>query len=54
MQRKKLKTVQASFEIFVFSPENQWSKTLYQDTAQQNIIENLSPRIEQILQEEPP
>ncbi|MCP3762373.1 DUF1657 domain-containing protein [Domibacillus sp. A3M-37] len=50
-----LKTVQASFETFALGTENQQAKTLYQDAAQktQTIIDNFSPRIEQILQEEP-
>lgn len=50
-----LKTVQASFETFALSTENQQAKTLYQDAAQQTqtIIDGFSPRIEQILQEEP-
>ncbi|MGG3450614.1 MULTISPECIES: DUF1657 domain-containing protein [Bacillaceae] len=50
-----LKTVQASFETFALSTDNQQAKTLYQNAAQQaqTIIDNFSPRIEQILQEEP-
>ncbi len=50
-----LKTVQASFETFALSTDNQQAKTLYQNAAQQAqiIIDNFSPRIEQILQEEP-
>ncbi len=50
-----LKKVQASFETFSLSTENQQAKKLYEDAAQQTqtIIDSLSPRIEQILQEEP-
>ncbi|OLN22167.1 DUF1657 domain-containing protein [Domibacillus antri] len=50
-----LKTVQASFETFALSTENQQAKKLYEDAARQTqtIIDNFSPRIEQILQEEP-
>lgn len=50
-----LKTVQASFETFALSTDNQQAKTLYQNAAQQTqtIIDNFSPRIEQIMQEEP-
>ena len=50
-----LKTVQASFETFALSTDNQQAKTLYQNAAQQTqtIIDDFSPRIEQIMQEEP-
>ncbi|OLN22123.1 DUF1657 domain-containing protein [Domibacillus antri] len=50
-----LKTVQASFETFSLSTENQQAKQLYQGAAQQTqtLIDSLSPRIDQILQEEP-
>ncbi|OES46108.1 DUF1657 domain-containing protein [Domibacillus iocasae] len=50
-----LKTVQASFETFSLSTDNQQAKKLYQDAAQQTqtIIDQFAPRIDQILQEEP-
>ena len=50
-----LKTVQASFETFSLSTDNQQAKKLYEDAAQQTqtIIDSFSPRIDQILQEEP-
>ncbi|OMP68190.1 DUF1657 domain-containing protein [Domibacillus epiphyticus] len=50
-----LKTVQASFETFSLSTDNQQAKKLYEDAAQQTktIIDSFSPRIDQILKEEP-
>lgn len=50
-----LKTVQASFETFSLSTENAQAKTLYESAAKQTqqLIDELAPRIEQIMQEEP-
>lgn len=50
-----LKSAQASFETFALSTDNQSAKTLYQEAAQktQAIVDSISPRIEQIEQEEP-
>ncbi|TYR79461.1 DUF1657 domain-containing protein [Priestia megaterium] len=50
-----LKSAQASFEGFALATDNQQAKQLYQDAAQQTqeIIDNLSPRVQQIEQEEP-
>ncbi|WP_046174397.1 DUF1657 domain-containing protein [Domibacillus indicus] len=50
-----LKTVQASFETFSLSTKNQQAKKLYEDAARQTqmIIDQLGPRIEQMMQEEP-
>lgn len=50
-----LKSAQASFETFALSTDNQQAKTLYQEAAQQTqaIVDSISPRIEQIEQEEP-
>lgn len=51
----ELKSAQASFETFALSTDNQQAKTLYQEAAQQTqaIVDDISPRIEQIIQEEP-
>lgn len=51
----ELKSAQASFETFALSTDNQQAKTLYQEAAQQTqeIVNIISPRIEQIIQEEP-
>ncbi|KAB2495590.1 DUF1657 domain-containing protein [Priestia endophytica] len=50
-----LKSAQASFETFALGTDNQQAKQLYQDAAQQTqaIVDSLSPRIQQIEQEEP-
>ncbi len=50
-----LKSAQASLETFALSTDNQEAKQLYQNAAQQTqaIIDSLSPRVEQITQEEP-
>lgn len=50
-----LKSAQASFETFALSTDNQSAKALYQEAAQQTqaVVDSISPRIEQIEQEEP-
>lgn len=50
-----LKTVQASFETFSLSTDNQQAKTLYEEAAKQTqgIIDQFEPRIEQMMKEEP-
>ena len=50
-----LKSAQASFETFALQTQNQQAKQLYQNAAQQTetLVNSLSPRIEQIEQEEP-
>ncbi|AJI25622.1 DUF1657 domain-containing protein (plasmid) [Priestia megaterium] len=50
-----LKSAQASFEGFALATDNQQAKQLYQDAAQQTqaIVDTLSPRVQQIEQEEP-
>ncbi|MCY8234758.1 DUF1657 domain-containing protein [Priestia endophytica] len=50
-----LKSAQASFEGFALATDNQQAKQLYQDAAQQtqSIVDSLSPRVQQIEQEEP-
>ncbi|WP_338749212.1 DUF1657 domain-containing protein [Bacillus sp. FJAT-52991] len=50
-----LKGAQASFEAFALATDNEQAKQLYQDAAQQaqQIVDNISPRLEQIEQEEP-
>ena len=50
-----LKSAQASFETFALSTDNEQAKQLYQQTAQQTqvIVDNLTPRIHEIEQEEP-
>lgn len=50
-----LKSVQASFETFALSTDNQQAKQLYQDAANQtqSVIDKISPRVQQIEQEEP-
>lgn len=50
-----LKSVQASFETFALSTDNQHAKQLYQDAANQtqSVIDKISPRVQQIEQEEP-
>jgi hypothetical protein len=50
-----LKSAQANLEGFSLATENQAAKQLYQTAAQQTqaIIDTLTPRLEQIEQEEP-
>lgn len=50
-----LKSAQASFETFALGTENQNAKQLYQNAAQQTqtIIDSISPRLQEIEQEEP-
>ncbi|SNT02096.1 Protein of unknown function [Bacillus sp. OK838] len=50
-----LKSAQASFETFALSTDNEQAKQLYQQAAQQtqSIVDSISPRIDQIEQEEP-
>lgn len=50
-----LKSAQASFETFALSTDNEQAKQLYQQAAQQTqvIVDNLTPRIQEIEQEEP-
>ncbi|MFI8493582.1 DUF1657 domain-containing protein [Peribacillus butanolivorans] len=50
-----LKSAQASFETFALSTDNEQAKQLYQQAAQQtqSIVDSVSPRVDQIEQEEP-
>lgn len=50
-----LKSAQASFETFALQTDNKQAKQLYQQAATQTqaIVDNLSPRINQIVKEEP-
>ncbi|MGO4888263.1 DUF1657 domain-containing protein [Anaerobacillus sp. MEB173] len=50
-----LKSAQASLEGFALQTENQQAKQLFQNAAQQTqtIVDSLSPRLQQIEQEEP-
>lgn len=50
-----LKSAQASFETFALQTDNKQAKQLYQDAATQTqtIVDNLSPRVQQIIKEEP-
>lgn len=50
-----LKGVQASLETFALATENQNAKQLYQNAAQQTqtIIDSITPRLQEIEQEEP-
>ena len=50
-----LKGIQASFETFALQTDNQQAKQLYQQAAQQTqaIVDSISPRVQQIQQEEP-
>ncbi|MFJ8071178.1 DUF1657 domain-containing protein [Peribacillus sp. NPDC096447] len=50
-----LKSAQASFETFALSTDNEQAKQLYQQAAQQTqtIVDSISPRIEEIQNEEP-
>jgi hypothetical protein len=50
-----LKSAQASFETFALSTDNEQAKQLYQQAAQQTqtIVDSITPRIEDIQNEEP-
>jgi hypothetical protein len=50
-----LKSVQACFEQFALSTDNQQAKTTFTNASQQtqNIIDQVNPRVDQIEQEEP-
>ncbi|MFB7642634.1 DUF1657 domain-containing protein [Peribacillus butanolivorans] len=50
-----LKSAQANFETFALSTDNEQAKQLYQQAAlqTQSIVDSVSPRIDQIEQEEP-
>ncbi|RID85105.1 DUF1657 domain-containing protein [Peribacillus asahii] len=50
-----LKSAQASFETFALQTDNQQAKQLYQQAAQQTqaIVDSISPRVQQIQEEEP-
>ncbi|MDG5786105.1 DUF1657 domain-containing protein [Evansella sp. AB-P1] len=50
-----LKSAQASLETFALQTENQQAKQMFQNMAQQtqNIVDTISPRLQQIEQEEP-
>lgn len=50
-----LKSAQASFETFAIGTQNQEAKSLFANAAQQtqSIIDQVSPRVQQIEQEEP-
>lgn len=50
-----LKSAQASLEGFALQTENQQAKQMFQNMAQQTqtIVDTLSPRLQEIEQEEP-
>ena len=50
-----LKSAQASFETFALQTDNKQAKQLYQQAATQtqSIVDTLSPRVNQIIKEEP-
>lgn len=50
-----LKSAQASLEGFALATDNQQAKQLYQIAAQQtqSVIDSLTPRVQEIMQEEP-
>jgi Protein of unknown function (DUF1657) len=50
-----LKSAQASLETFALDTENQQAKQLYQNAAKQaqSLVDSLSPRLQEIEQEEP-
>jgi hypothetical protein len=50
-----LKSAQASFETFALGTQNQQAKTMFTNVAQQtqNIIDQITPRVQQIENEEP-
>ncbi len=50
-----LKSAQASFETFALQTDNKQAKQMYQQAATQtqSIVDTLSPRVNQIIKEEP-
>jgi hypothetical protein len=50
-----LKSAQASLEGFALATDNKQAKQLYQDAAQQtqSIVDTLTPRMNEVEQEEP-
>ncbi|MFD1066075.1 MULTISPECIES: DUF1657 domain-containing protein [Oceanobacillus] len=50
-----LKSAQASLEQFALQTDNKQAKQLYQNAAQQTqgILDQLEPRVQQVMQEEP-
>lgn len=50
-----LKSAQASLEGFALQTDNEQAKQLYQTAAQQtqSVIDQLEPRIQDVIQEEP-
>lgn len=50
-----LKSAQASLEGFALDTDNQQAKQIFQNAAQQtqSVIESLSPRVQEVEQEEP-
>lgn len=50
-----LKSAQASFETFALQTDNKQAKQLYQQAATQTqaLVDTLSPRVNEILKEEP-
>ncbi|MCD8509483.1 MAG: DUF1657 domain-containing protein [Bacillus sp. (in: Bacteria)] len=50
-----LKSAQASLETFALQTDNQQAKQMFQDMAKQTqgIVDTLSPRLQEIEQEEP-
>jgi hypothetical protein len=50
-----LKSAQASFETFALQTENESAKQLYQQAAKQTqaLVDLISPRVQEIEQEEP-
>ncbi|GEN88114.1 DUF1657 domain-containing protein [Oceanobacillus sp. FSL W8-0428] len=50
-----LKSAQASLEQFALQTDNKQAKQLYKNAAQQTqgILDQLEPRIQQVMQEEP-
>ena len=50
-----LKSAQASFETFALQTDNKQAKQIYQQAATQtqSIVDTLSPRVNQIIKEEP-
>jgi hypothetical protein len=49
-----LKSAEASFETFALQTDNEQAKQMYQQASQQTqaIVDTLSPRVQQILEEE--
>ncbi|MFB4166310.1 DUF1657 domain-containing protein [Alteribacillus sp. JSM 102045] len=50
-----IKSAQASFESFALATENEQAKQMFQNAAQQTqqLVDTVSPRVQQIEQEEP-